>query len=527
MSFIGLLVYLIRSVEISYRKQTLLICLLFLGIYQPTFGALVSGDIRLPDGESSSSSVGNSVVICTFDSSLDLVDCNSKSFGIDEGETSVNYSINYEQAPLDGFYTLSSSCYTCSDYVSDDQYLQPNGGFAFSKTYVTSIPTTLDIVLDSGQSLSGIIAIPDSGIAHDYIYNRVRLCIYDNADSEIVCKQTNSVIEQGVSSIAYKIAFLPIPNGGYYKLFAQCVGTCPGFVKDPQYLQSDGSVDFRETQLGTLPSIQNFTLSRGQMLTGEVSLPSGHEVEYSVFADIELCRYDSALNLVGCDYVSNVTSSSLELTAPNFTDDYVINFLPAPDGGFYQLSVICSAHCDIYSQNRMYLQTGGTMSFEPSFLTALPDNVNFELYEAITLDAYENDDSVNSARLIGGHETQIRSIHQEGDLDWLKFRLSFPFELSLIATNLGSEGNPTMTLFDGTLTQVERHDDVIDNLEAENSRVSSIKIDKLPAGEYFIKIEGFNPTSRIRNYSFEYKGPDETICMPIKVEGSNLVVICL
>ena len=372
-----------------------------------------------------------------------------------------------------------------------------------------------------------MISVPDAGLAENYIVNQIRLCAYDSADIEIACKQTHSVIVQGTPSISYKIAFLPAPVGGYYKLFAQCPETCRGFVKDRQYLQPDGSIAFREAQLSSLPDIQNFTLSRGNLLTGEVSLPNGHEVDFSVFADIRLCRYNNASNLVGCDAVNNLTSSSLELTAPTFTDDYAINFLPAPVGGFYELSMICPIHCKIYSKKRIYLQADGTTGFESTLLTSLPGNVNFEMYEEIDLDAYEPDDNATSAQFINGYKTQERNIHEVGNHDWLKFTLTSPYNISLKAENLGDEGNPMMTLYDSNLVQVERHDDVLDSLEVENNTVSSIKIDQLAAGEYYIKLEGYSPTSRIGNYLFTFKGPGDPLCVPIKTGNGNLTIVCL
>jgi uncharacterized protein YjdB len=99
--------------------------------------------------------------------------------------------------------------------------------------------------------------------------------------------------------------------------------------------------------------------------------------------------------------------------------------------------------------------------------------------------------SAATAKAISNGEVQNRSLHQSGDVDWLKFTLERPGDVTIrTAARTGHTGGDTMlTLYgpDNSTLQIATNDDD----PARPGYWSRIDSAALPAGTYYIKVTGY------------------------------------
>ena len=114
----------------------------------------------------------------------------------------------------------------------------------------------------------------------------------------------------------------------------------------------------------------------------------------------------------------------------------------------------------------------------------------------VAWDAYEPDDTAETAGVIEPGAPQFRSIIPIGDVDWARFSLEVVSEV-VIETD-GLDGDTRMWLYDGDLVQLAFDDD------GGNGRFSRIERvcgrDALAAGTYYIKVDEYGSNDEIAAY---------------------------
>jgi hypothetical protein len=132
----------------------------------------------------------------------------------------------------------------------------------------------------------------------------------------------------------------------------------------------------------------------------------------------------------------------------------------------------------------------GTIDGYTLFLDATP--------VAITGDAYEPDNTPADAKVINDAETQNRSIHLAGNVDWTRFTLTGPSDVLLrTGPRAGFAGGDTVMWLYGpnsSATQVAYNDDA-------SGVWSQITAANLPPGTYYIRIEEYGNNGTIDGYT--------------------------
>ena len=110
-------------------------------------------------------------------------------------------------------------------------------------------------------------------------------------------------------------------------------------------------------------------------------------------------------------------------------------------------------------------------------------------------DSYEPDDSASSAKTIYSGQTQNRSIHSAGNVDWVKFTVSETKDV-ILETD-GSSGDTKMYLYgpNSSTTLIETDDD---DGNGAFSRISR----SLGSSTYYVKIEDYGNNGTIDAYTF-------------------------
>lgn len=114
----------------------------------------------------------------------------------------------------------------------------------------------------------------------------------------------------------------------------------------------------------------------------------------------------------------------------------------------------------------------------------------------VATDIYEPDDSSATAKTISGGQTQNRTIHAPGNVDWAKFTLAAPADVT-ISTD-GPAGDTQMWLYSATGTLIEFDDDDGNGLFSYIARTGA---SALPAGTYLIKVQEFGNNGLIPSYT--------------------------
>ena len=110
-------------------------------------------------------------------------------------------------------------------------------------------------------------------------------------------------------------------------------------------------------------------------------------------------------------------------------------------------------------------------------------------YQAPTIDApdaFELDDSLETASTIAGGETQERNFHREEDVDFISFTLDTLSDIT-IATD-GVYGGTNLTLYDAEGTELQAVQ------SPATAEFVSIEATEMAAGTYTVKVESQNPT---------------------------------
>jgi hypothetical protein len=244
---------------------------------------------------------------------------------------------------------------------------------------------------------------------------------------------------------------------------------------------------------------------------GEDGLESYSATEVSVQIPLETDAYEP--NNTFADAIPLVSGETINLSIHESADlDYWTFTLPVPasvhvetDGqsGDGQLYVYDSSQSQIYynddggnglfSMLDMELQPGVYYVLSQSYYNGNPIGaytLNFSAeYQAPTIDApdaFELDDSLETASVITAAETQERNFHREEDVDYISFTLDALSDFT-ISTD-GVYGGTNLTLYDSEGTELEA---VASGATAEFVSIEQIG---MAPGTYTVKVESQNPT---------------------------------
>ena len=125
-------------------------------------------------------------------------------------------------------------------------------------------------------------------------------------------------------------------------------------------------------------------------------------------------------------------------------------------------------------------------------------------------DSFEPDNTAETAVAISNGQTQNRSIHLDGDLDWATFTIvaggatDFVIETAGPSTvdQFNLSRDTVLTLFgpNSTTTVLEENDD-IDGGPGGSNRFSRISLGSLAAGTYHVRVMDYNNNDRIDGYT--------------------------
>ena len=120
-------------------------------------------------------------------------------------------------------------------------------------------------------------------------------------------------------------------------------------------------------------------------------------------------------------------------------------------------------------------------------------------------DSFEPDNTAETAVAISNGQTQNRSIHVDGDLDWATFTIGAGGATDFVVETAGStvdQFDTVLTLFgpNSTTTVLEENDD-IDGGPGGSNRFSRISLGSLAAGTYHVRVMDYNNNDRIDGYT--------------------------
>ena len=121
-------------------------------------------------------------------------------------------------------------------------------------------------------------------------------------------------------------------------------------------------------------------------------------------------------------------------------------------------------------------------------------------------DSFEPDNTAETAVAISNGQTQNRSIHVDGDLDWATFTIGAGGATDFVVETAGStvdqfnfSRDTVLTLFgpNSTTTALAGNDDIV----AGSNRFSRISLGSLAAGTYHVRVMEYNNNDRIDGYT--------------------------
>ena len=131
--------------------------------------------------------------------------------------------------------------------------------------------------------------------------------------------------------------------------------------------------------------------------------------------------------------------------------------------------------------------------------------VLFVSHLALAGDLYEPDETAAAAKIISNGQTQSRSIHAAGDVDWVKFTVGSNGATNVVIQTAGSYGDTEMWLYgpNSSIALLAYDDD-------SNGYFSRISQASLAAGTYYIKVQEYGNNAIIASYTLKASWTDRT-----------------
>ncbi len=346
-----------------------------------TEGRVFEVTVELPSSALASDDVSGTLKLCSFDSEQQEMSCNSQTLIIKEGESQATEPISILEAPDNGFYQLSFSCFAyCAPYSDRSIYLQSDSTSDFLPVNISSSDFTGSPLLTfkEERKVIGDILVPNNVSVDTEFAVNIALCAL-NADGTLIdglsCTASSVLMTAGASSKAYEVVRPVAPSDGFYRLSLSC-SYCGPFGNGIRYLQQDLALEFSEDVISSdsLPDIVDITLLPGRTVNVTLSFPDSELAPRTHYTHVQLCSFDKFGRSISCD-----TRSDLRILAGRNSVSGVLAVSPAPQEGFYKISMSCSS-CVSYLTNRQHYQADQSISyFDDTFIPSdlLPDEVAF------------------------------------------------------------------------------------------------------------------------------------------------------
>ena len=457
-------------------------------------------------------------LVSAFDESDNLIGQLTVSTFLSAGATSVNtdpFPRKIPVAPSGGRYEVEFSCSEvsdCSNYIASGD---PSYSFEVA---ADAVPDPIVLAL-----LDAPAAPPTLGKSFDFIATgglpasaMVDLFItaFDSA-GEVLATSNN--FTDGVSGT---IMFAELPEAAEYQIRYFCnlsvelVSSCPDHLPAESLLVLDSF----PTSVVELPFRDAININ----FEARVQTPNDSVIDFNILVTV----LDGAGTEIG-QLVTNVFLPAGE-TSTN-TDSFPRQIPLAPAGGRYVVQFSCNVSFDCSN----YIASG-----DPSYTfdvqaDAVPDPIVLLLLDAATeADMFEDDDVVADASVINVDRIQSHTIHEPGDIDWVRFDVledDTNIVLTAISAN-SSDDRPSMVLFDADNTEIEASEDQLSAAEQTNPILSEISFDTLEIGTYFVRLQAQSSATDDLSYTVELnidRPQEEEICFPIISSNGSLTIVCL
>lgn len=115
-------------------------------------------------------------------------------------------------------------------------------------------------------------------------------------------------------------------------------------------------------------------------------------------------------------------------------------------------------------------------------------------------DSYEPDNSASAAKFIANRQTQTRSIHTAGNVDWVKFRVGSAGARDVLLATEGESGDTQMWLYKQNSAGTGAGTEIAYNDDSERNLFAWISLSFLPPETYYIKIQEYGNNGTIPAY---------------------------
>ena len=505
-------------------------------------GQLFETTIKLPNNMIASLDTEVGIVLRSYDSEDVLLSQEERLAFIDSGASEVVVSVPYSTDAPESF-TVSVGCnINCEDLLATDvQYITPTGTELMEIRASLSRQELLSLgvlELTRGSRITGSARLPDGLTSSDFPDGKpfvsIELYLLDEEGifGRVIDFDLVSFLENDLTSDTFSLLLPPL-NQNSVILRYRCSGsseTCGSLVNS--YYYADARVVHTSLEADrltsaanglTLPLISSVASTRfstkRSVSDRDFELPV--DIEYSI--DVLNQQNEITARLEFGDFMFSRATDSFGTIArlPETDGRYIVTVRCVPSRPTFNRFV--TSDCSNFVQ--------GAPSYTQSFAaTQLPDTIDFNLInltDSIPLDEFEPDDQASQAQAITNSRPQSRSIHQEGNQDWVKFILARESSIEIEAISSDpSDGKPTIELLADDLSLIESGDDNLDRREL-NSAVSIIRQPALRAGSYFVRASGFSTTSTIENYSLRISGLEEDLCFSVVTKSGSVAVVCL
>ena len=476
--------------------------------------------IRLPDNQIAQDDLDVFVFLQTFDEQQDFLSSNFQSAQILAGTSEILVDLEYLSSAR--FLRLSVSC----DSPSCGNFLSGTTGF-FQSVFVTTTGTTTDFT----QSLIHVAQVPETLVAELLEAETITVngqlppgLDFANlpGDLEVTVSSLdangNSVASSFFTfdeSLSEELLVVPSPVDRY-RISSFCIQNnflCTGIA-----VQSDIELQLpNDAPTATLVYVNTLLtpidVRIPVAIDGRVIIESTLDVLDS-FGQVQFSSSLGFSTLMAGETsrIINFQIPEIELSQ-SYRITYSCDFVDPPNS--------CA---DYIADDPSY-----TITF-PS--TAIPSDLVFELLPIGLLpDAFEVDNQPAQASTISLNQTQAHTIHEPGDIDWLRFEVlegDENIQISATAANNGDD-RPALVLFDASLTQIEAASDTLSQAENNNPLLSEITRTELPAGIYFVSVQAQSPATDDLSYSItlDIDRPDDELCFPVIAQNGAVALICL
>ncbi len=504
----------------------------------------ITGTLTLPGGVPAPGfGYGFAVFVRTYDAQGNQLFFDPSPFPasvfVPGGSSSAGFTVDYAEAPVDGFYDVLVVCaLDCGDIVTANTYINESGDVFYSHTLIAkaNLPATLEFELETGVAITLQAVMPEGLVANET--DLLAFSYVDVTSRDLSANFTSYAFErlffqEGDALADSARIVLPVISEGTYEIryyhenFNDVNGCCRLVTRALGY-SSTGQMrpSLLAERFPNLPESVQLPFFEATKGTFRLSRsPNRPELTKELFFEIHLNAFDSEDNQLSDDIAFEFLFGGETIKNEEF------EFIKLPVGGYYRIDYTCW-------DDQAYDNASDCSPFEetnPAYIFDVPeadldDPILLELVELITADEFEEDDFPIDAKPISIGEVQTRSIEANNESDWATFTLSQATDVEILARAARRNTAPRMYLAQaGDLTDVEDAADVLDDDELENMELAAIRVPSLPAGDYVIRVRGTTDITILSSYTLSLNPPsdDEELCFPIPAKRDRFAIVCL